>query len=275
MSLTTYPTPYWSVPFLGNPHLDRDGQPVRGQFNAFMPAAYFASINTTAHAAAAIGFDVLSIDADTGATASIPATVTEQDGGVMLAVPDLGYSIQRIDVYNRASTAPTQSPSPSPSATPTATPTVTPTATPTVTPTATLTPMPTVSPTVSPSAAQPAPSAKPSVPPPPSSSPTTSASPSGPAALTGVVAKGGPGRIQVGWAAPTGTVTGYVATARPGSHTCTATAGATGCDITRLVNGTAYTVTVTATSATGDAFDQRAGDGHARRPAAAGHRAHR
>ncbi|WP_433042530.1 fibronectin type III domain-containing protein [Dactylosporangium sp. CS-033363] len=123
----TYPEPYWSLPYLGNPHLDIDGNPVRGGFNAFMPAAYFTATGTTAHEAATVGFDVQSTDAKTGEKVSVPVTVEERDGGVMLTVTDLGYSIHEITVYNRASTAPTPTPTtPAPTPTPT-TPAPTPT----------------------------------------------------------------------------------------------------------------------------------------------------
>jgi hypothetical protein len=206
IGLTTGPEPSWSLPYLGNPHLDMNGEPVRGAFNAFMPGAYFASIGTTAHDAAAIGFDVRSTDAETGESVGIPAVVTERDGGVMLSVPDLGYSIQRIDVFNRESSAPDPTPSDPPSSPPSSPPSD-----------------------------------------PPSSPPSTA-----PASLTGIVAKGGPAKIGVGWTAPSTTMTGYVATAQPGSHTCTAGADASTCDITGLTNGTTYTVTVVGTAGNGD-----------------------
>ena len=63
-----------------------------------------------------------------------------------------------------------------------------------------------------------------------------------------------PGRIDVAWAAPQSdggaAITGYTATALPGGATCTTTT-ATKCTIANLENGTAYTVTVTATNSIG------------------------
>ena len=64
---------------------------------------------------------------------------------------------------------------------------------------------------------------------------------------------GSPGdsQVTVSWQEPSFTVgqsiTAYLATASPGGNGC-ATAGATTCTITGLSNGTAYTVTVTATN---------------------------
>jgi hypothetical protein len=99
----SYPEPSWSMSILGNPHLDVDGNPVRGSFNAWMPPTYFASLGTDAETAAATGFDVVSREgAD---SVSLPATVAVQDGGVAIDVPDLGYSVHSIDVIGHASTA--------------------------------------------------------------------------------------------------------------------------------------------------------------------------
>ena len=69
-----------------------------------------------------------------------------------------------------------------------------------------------------------------------------------PLTVTGVA---GNAEVAVSWAAPVpdgSTITGYVVTAAPGGATCTTT-GATTCTITNLVNGTAYTFTVIATTA--------------------------
>ena len=71
---------------------------------------------------------------------------------------------------------------------------------------------------------------------------------------TDVMAKPGNGRAIVSWTAPTlqtGSVTGYTATASPGSQSCTTTGGTT-CTITGLTNGTPYTVTVIAHTTIGD-----------------------
>ena len=71
---------------------------------------------------------------------------------------------------------------------------------------------------------------------------------------TDVMAKPGNGSAIVSWTAPTlqtGSVTGYTATASPGSQSCTTT-GATTCTITGLANGTTYTVTVIAHTTVGD-----------------------
>jgi hypothetical protein len=103
VQLVTWPTPSWYLSALGNPHLDAAGNAVRGSFNAWIPPAYFESLGTTAEAAAAVGLDVVSSEG--GSSVSVPASVTARDGGVALDVPDFGYSVHRVDVFNRASTA--------------------------------------------------------------------------------------------------------------------------------------------------------------------------
>ncbi|BEL05700.1 hypothetical protein Q0Z83_038910 [Actinoplanes sichuanensis] len=87
------------------------------------------------------------------------------------------------------------------------------------------------------------------------SSPSSPVTPSvGPQPPIGVTAVPGGGQVVVSWSAPadlgSGTLTGYTATASPGGRTCL-TAGATMCTIAGLTNGTAYTVTVTATTTVG------------------------
>ena len=76
-----------------------------------------------------------------------------------------------------------------------------------------------------------------------------------PAAPTTVAGTAGNAQVDVSWTAPTwdggAAITSYTATASPGGQTCTATAPATSCTVTGLTNGTAYTVTVTATNAAG------------------------
>ena len=76
----------------------------------------------------------------------------------------------------------------------------------------------------------------------------------GPQAPTGVSATPGDATAAVSWTAPVylnnGTLTGYTATASPGSETCTTT-GATSCTITGLTDGTTYTITVVTTASTG------------------------
>ena len=76
-----------------------------------------------------------------------------------------------------------------------------------------------------------------------------------PEAPTGVTTTSGTGKITVGWSAPDDNgspITSYTVTSSPGGFTCTALAPATTCDVsTGLVAGTAYTFTVTATSAVG------------------------
>ena len=69
----------------------------------------------------------------------------------------------------------------------------------------------------------------------------------------------GTGRLTVAWTAPLWTggsaITGYIASASPvnggGTTTCSASASARTCNITGLVNGAAYAVTVQATNAIG------------------------
>ena len=75
-----------------------------------------------------------------------------------------------------------------------------------------------------------------------------------PSAPTGVTGTAGNRQVAVSWTAPTSdggsAIMAYTATATPGGRTCT-TAGSTTCTVTDLTNGTAYTVTVTATNAIG------------------------
>jgi sugar lactone lactonase YvrE len=68
--------------------------------------------------------------------------------------------------------------------------------------------------------------------------------------------------IAVTWSAPAANgspIIGYTATATPGGATCTTT-GALSCTITGLTNGTAHTVTVTATNAIGSSTASPASD---------------
>lgn len=73
---------------------------------------------------------------------------------------------------------------------------------------------------------------------------------------TDVVAVPGDMEVTVAWTEPLedggSPITGYTATASPGGSTCVWTAGPLTCVITGLANGTGYTVTVTATNATGE-----------------------
>jgi hypothetical protein len=75
-----------------------------------------------------------------------------------------------------------------------------------------------------------------------------------PPAPTAVTAMPGNRSAIVSWTAPTlpsGSVTGYTATASPGDQSCTTTSVTT-CTITGLTNGVTYTVTVIAHTTAGD-----------------------
>jgi len=100
LGFSAYPTPTWTIPLLGNPHLDVDGNPVRGSFNAWIPAAYFDSVGSDAATAIATGFDIASTE--NGVQVPLAATLSEQDGGVAIDVPDLGYSMISATITNRA-----------------------------------------------------------------------------------------------------------------------------------------------------------------------------
>ncbi len=76
-----------------------------------------------------------------------------------------------------------------------------------------------------------------------------------PGAPTGLSATGGDSQAPVSWTAPSSdggfAITSYTATASPGGATCTATAPATTCTITGLVNASTYSITATATNDAG------------------------
>jgi hypothetical protein len=77
----------------------------------------------------------------------------------------------------------------------------------------------------------------------------------GPDAPAAPSAVAGDASATVSWSAPdfsgSRAISGYTVTAEPGGATCT-TAGALSCEVTDLVNGTAYTFTVVATTGVGD-----------------------
>ncbi|MCW2755671.1 MAG: hypothetical protein JWQ32_3082 [Marmoricola sp.] len=90
----------------------------------------------------------------------------------------------------------------------------------------------------------------------PASTPSTAVTPATvPTAPTSVSAASGDGAARVTWSAPYNggaPITGYTATAEPGGATCsTTTATTTSCTIAGLLDGTAYTVTVTASNRMG------------------------
>ena len=103
----TYPDLYWYMGALGNPHLTQDGVPTRGSFNAWMPPGFFTSAGTTPGAAAAVGFDV-SVGAPGGGPGgpgtSVPAIVSQQDGGVAFTVTDMPFSVHAVTVTNEPPT---------------------------------------------------------------------------------------------------------------------------------------------------------------------------
>ncbi len=76
-----------------------------------------------------------------------------------------------------------------------------------------------------------------------------------PGAPTAVAATAGDGSARITWTAPAddggAAITRYTATASPGGKSCTWTSGELACTISELTNGTAYSVTVTATTLAG------------------------
>lgn len=76
-----------------------------------------------------------------------------------------------------------------------------------------------------------------------------------PGAPTFVTATPGDGQVSLAWSPPadpgSAPVTGYTVVATPGSATCSTVAPVTQCTVAGLVNGTAYTFAVTATSSVG------------------------
>ena len=99
---------FWSIPVLGNPFLDSTGQPVRGSLNVWLPASYFANAGTDVDTAVTTGFDITNVAVDTGGQGPIdePATVSKQDGGVALDIPDVSYGLRSITVHNYTGNAP-------------------------------------------------------------------------------------------------------------------------------------------------------------------------
>jgi hypothetical protein len=101
ISYTDEGDPHLSFGVLGNPHLDSAGNPVRGSFNAWVPAGYFATLETTPQDAVDAGFDV--VNNATDVPVSLPATATVEDDGVAFTATGIGYGMNMIDVYNRPS----------------------------------------------------------------------------------------------------------------------------------------------------------------------------
>jgi hypothetical protein len=105
LAYSTDPEPSLWLGSLGNPQLDLNGEPVRGSYNAWVPAGYFEAVGTTAEAALATGFDLIS-DGD-GMSASVPMTASARDGGVAFEVTDIAYptAINQHQVFHRPSAA--------------------------------------------------------------------------------------------------------------------------------------------------------------------------
>src|SRR5436309_2955939 len=88
----------------------------------------------------------------------------------------------------------------------------------------------------------------------PASAPATATPATVPGAPTGLTATPGNGQVALAWTAPaTGgsPITGYTATASPGSATCSVGGSTLACTISGLTNGTSYSFTVRAANAIG------------------------